>query len=71
MKYKLKNEFGNRVIFADNEKERNYLLSKGFKLDENYGKPADDIKSTTSKKRKVAKNNEGYVENKDKPKGNI
>ena len=62
MKYKLKNEYGNRVIFANNEKERDALISKGFKLDENYGKCADDIKNSVPKKRKAVKKNEGKVE---------
>lgn len=48
MKYRLLNEWGNRVIYTDNEREKNTLLYKGFHIDEEYNKP----------KRKVAVKNE-------------
>ena len=48
MKYRLLNEWGNRVIYTDNEREKNTLLDKGFHIDEEYNKP----------KRKAAVKNE-------------
>lgn len=48
MKYRLLNEWGNRVIYTENEREKNILLEKGFHIDEEYNKP----------KRKAATKNE-------------
>lgn len=48
MKYRLLNEWGNRVIYTDNEREKNTLLDKGFHIDKEYNKP----------KRKAAVKNE-------------
>jgi hypothetical protein len=63
MKYRLLNEHGNRVIYVDTEKEIDRLISRGYHLDENYGKKnADEIKTPAPKKRKAAKKNEGQVE---------
>lgn len=63
MKYRLLNAYGNRVIYANTEKEKDRLISSGYHLDENYGtKEADEIKTPAPKKRKAAKKNEGYIE---------
>lgn len=60
-KYRLLNEWGNRVIYTNSESEKNSLLEKGFHIDKNWQKPAEN-KPTAPKKRKVAKKNEGQVE---------
>lgn len=39
MKYRLLNEWGNRVIYTENEREKNTLLERGFHIDEEYNKP--------------------------------
>lgn len=57
MKYRLLNEWGNRVIYTDNEREKNTLLDKGFHIDKEYNKP----------KRKAAVKNE----NKNRAEGDI
>ena len=63
MKYRLLNDYGNIVTYADTEKEKDRLVSSGYHLDENYGKKeADEIKTPAPKKRKAANKNEGQVE---------
>ena len=63
MKYRLTNEYKNRVIYAESEAEKERLISKGFILDENYGKATtDNIKKSTSKKRKAVKEIERKAE---------
>ena len=63
MKYRLLNDYGNRVIYADTEKEKDRLVSSGYHLDENYGaKEADEIKTPAPKKRKAANKDEGHIE---------
>ena len=62
MKYRLLNTYGNRVIYANTEKEKDRLISSGYRLDENYSKKsADEIKTPAPKKRKAAKKNEGQI----------
>ena len=61
MKYRLTNEHKSVFLHASTERERDALISRGFILDENYGKVADDIKPTTPKKRKAAKKDEGIT----------
>lgn len=39
MKYRLINEFGNRIVNTDNEIKKNRLLEKGFKIDLKEEKP--------------------------------
>lgn len=39
MKYRLINEFGNRIVNTDNEIKKNRLLEKGFKIDTKEEKP--------------------------------
>lgn len=39
MKYRLINEFGNRIVNTDNEIKKNRLLEKGFKIDIKEEKP--------------------------------
>lgn len=58
MKYRLLNEWGNRVIYTENEREKNILLEKGFHIDEKFNKP----------KRKVVTTSE---QNKDRAEGDI
>ena len=55
-KYRLLSEYGNRVIYTNNENEKNSLIEKGFYIDKNWQKPA------VPKKRKVAKKDEGKTE---------
>lgn len=62
-KFKLLNKWGNRVVFTDNEKEKNRLLDKGFHIDETWAqeeKPAPIIASKT--RRKAVKKNERKTE---------
>lgn len=65
-KYRLLNEYGNRVIYTDNEREKNSLLEKGFHI-ENLPKAKDtkaEVKQNTEPKakRKAVKKNEGTTE---------
>ena len=65
MKYRLLNEFGNRVIYTDNEREKNSLLSKGFRIDEEI-KPKETITTEVKKpktKKKVELNDDGKANN--------
>lgn len=55
-KYRLLSEYGNRVIYTNNENEKNSLVEQGFHIDKNWQKPA------VPKKRKVAKKDEGKTE---------
>ena len=64
-KYRLLNEYGNRVIYTDNEREKNSLLEKGFHIDEEI-KPKKEIKTEEKKpktKKKVETENEGNANN--------
>jgi hypothetical protein len=66
MKYRLLNEFGNRVVNTNSEREKNSFLKKGFHIDIQETKENDEItKKTEVKKsvRKVTKNNEGQNKN--------
>lgn len=60
-KYRLLSQYGNRVEYTDSEVEKNILINRGFHIDENWQKSAEN-KSTAPKKRKVAKKNEGQAE---------
>lgn len=65
-KYRLLNEYGNRVFYTDNEREKNSLLDKGFHI-ENLPKAKETktaVKENTEPKakRKAVKKNEGKVE---------
>lgn len=37
MKYKLTNKWGNVIMYASTEREKNYLVKQGYIIDENYG----------------------------------
>lgn len=54
-KYRLLNEWGNRVAYTDSEFEKNILLKRGFHIDEAWGKP----KTPAPRKRKAVQKNEG------------
>lgn len=61
-KYRLLNEYGNRVEYTDSETEKNILISRGFHIDENWQKTTEK-KTTAPKKRKAVKSeNEGHSE---------
>lgn len=47
MKYKLTNKWGNVIMYASTEREKNYLVKQGYIIDENYG-----AKKTTVKREK-------------------
>jgi hypothetical protein len=53
-KYRLVNEYGNRVEYANTETEKNALLRLGLHIDEEWQKPSDP-KPTTPKKKKGGK----------------
>lgn len=62
-KYRLLNEWGNRVEYTNSEVEKNILLDRGFHIDETWAqeeKPAPIIASKT--RRKAVKKNEGKIE---------
>jgi hypothetical protein len=63
MKYRLLNEFGNRVIYTDSEREKNSLIEKGFHIDKEI-KPKENATAETKKpktKKKVELNDEGQT----------
>lgn len=62
-KYRLLNEYGNRVEYTDSEGEKNILLNRGFHIDENWQK-TDENKTAVSKKRMVVKSSAGKTKNK-------
>ena len=49
-KYRLLNQYGNRVEYTDSEVEKNILLGRGFCIDEKW-----QPKPAAPKKRKVVK----------------
>lgn len=61
MKFRLTNEYKSITMLVNTEREKDALISRGFILDENYGKVADDIKPPTPKKRKAAKKDDGNI----------
>lgn len=64
MKYKLLNEFGNRVIYTDNEREKNSLIEKGFHIaEEQKTKEIIETEKKPKTKKKVETNNEGNANN--------
>ena len=60
-KYRLINQYGNRIEYTNSEVEKNVLLNRGFHIDENWQKPAEP-KVITPKRRKAADTNAGKVE---------
>lgn len=61
-KYRLLNQYGNRVEYTDSEVEKNILINRGFHIDENWQKPAES-KVITPKRRKAVKvEDEGHSE---------
>ena len=60
-KYRLINEFGNRIEYTDSEVEKNILLGRGFHIDEEWQKPAEP-KVITPKRRKAVNMDEGKTE---------
>lgn len=60
-KYRLINEFGNRVEYTDSEVEKNILLNRGFHIDEEWQKPAEP-KVITPRRRKAAVTDAGKSE---------
>ena len=61
-KYRLLNQYGNRVEYTNSEVEKNILLNRGFHIDEKWNKPNEN-KPTAPKKRKAVKSeNEGHSE---------
>lgn len=53
-KYRLLSEWGNRVVYTNDEREKNSLLDKGFHIDEEWQKPEKNH-TPAPKKRKVVK----------------
>ena len=60
-KYRLINEFGNRIEYTDSEVEKNILLGRGFHIDEEWQKPVE-AKVITPKRRKAVSVDEGKIE---------
>ena len=60
-KYRLLNEYGNRVEYTNSEVEKNILINRGFHIDEKWQK-ASEKKTTAPKKRKAASKDEGNNE---------
>lgn len=67
-KYRLVSEYGNRVIYTDNEKEKNQLLERGFYI---QNPDVSKTKAPTTKKRKAVSKNERKSENKNRAEGDI
>ena len=63
-KYKLVNEYGNRIEYANTEHEKNALLRLGLHICEEWQKPSE-TNATTPKKKKVVKKNEERINDKD------
>ena len=62
-KYRLLNEWCNRVAYTDSEFEKNILLKRGFHIDEEWGKEEQSTpKPTATRKRKAVQKNEGQAE---------
>ena len=62
-KYRLLNEWGNRVAYTDSEFEKNILLKRGFHIDEDWGKEEKSLPETPApRKRKAVKKDEGQTE---------
>ena len=62
-KYRLLNQWGNRVAYTDSEVEKNILLNRGFHIDEAWGKEEKPApKTPTPRKRKAVKKDEGQTE---------
>ena len=62
-KYRLLNQWGNRVEYTNSEVEKNILLERGFHIDESWGKEEKPLpKTPATRKRKAVKKNEGQVE---------
>ena len=62
-KYRLLNQWENRVEYTDSEVEKNILLERGFHIDEEWGKEEQSTpKPTATRKRKAVKKNEGQAE---------
>lgn len=60
-KYRLVNEYGNRVEYTNSEVEKNILLDRGFHIDTTWGKTTEE-KKPTAKKRKAVNKNDRNVE---------
>ena len=53
-KYRLINQYGNRIEYTSSEVEKNILINRGFHIDESWG-DAPEEKNPTPKKRKAVK----------------
>ena len=47
MKYRLVSEYGNCVMYTENEREKNTLLERGFHIDEKFNKPKRKVVTTS------------------------
>lgn len=62
-KYRLLNQWENRVEYTDSEVEKNILLDREFHIDEAWGKEEKLLPKTPApRKRKAVKKNEGQAE---------
>lgn len=55
--YRLISQYGNRIVYTNDERRKQQLLDKGFKIDEK--------KTDKPKRRKAVKVDDRAVENKD------
>jgi hypothetical protein len=60
-KYRLLNQWGNRVEYTNSEVEKNILLDRGFHIDTEWGQTTEE-KKPTAKKRKAVNKNDRNVE---------
>lgn len=61
-KYRLLNQYGNRVEYTDSEVEKNILINRGFHIDESWQKPAEPKVITPKRRKAVKSEDEGHSE---------